>query len=145
MLPRRMAARLRKPLIATACALTALGAAACGTQTVELAQDDPLRAGAVQFDRKCSGCHTLSASGSQGGAFEIKGRERVDGPSFDARPQTVEGVLYAIRNGGFSGAIMPENIVTGREAQQIAEFLAKYSGGESESEATQTSFGNEQE
>jgi len=43
--------------------------------------------------------------------------------------ETVGQVLYAIRNGGFSGAVMPENIVTGREAQQIAEFLAKHSGG----------------
>jgi hypothetical protein len=37
-------------------------------------------------------------------------------------------VLYAIRNGGFSGAIMPENIVVGKDAQAVAEFLAKYSG-----------------
>jgi mono/diheme cytochrome c family protein len=140
MLPRRMAPRLRTPLLATVCAL---GLSACGTQEVELAADDPLRQGAVQFDRKCSGCHTLSASGSQGGAFEIADRERIDGPSFDARPQTVNGVLYAIRNGGYSGAIMPENIVTGREAQQIAHFLEKYAGREGESEGTQTSFGNE--
>jgi hypothetical protein len=41
----------------------------------------------------------------------------------------VENVLYAIRNGGYSGAIMPENIVVGDEAQAVAEFLAKYSGG----------------
>ena len=37
-------------------------------------------------------------------------------------------MLYAIRNGGFSGAIMPENIVVGEDAQAVAEFLAKYSG-----------------
>ena len=37
-------------------------------------------------------------------------------------------MLFAIRNGGFSGAIMPENIVVGDEAQAVAEFLAKYSG-----------------
>jgi hypothetical protein len=37
-------------------------------------------------------------------------------------------VLYAIRNGGFSGAIMPENIVVGKDAQAVAQFLAKYSG-----------------
>jgi mono/diheme cytochrome c family protein len=144
MLPRRMTAAVRKPLLAASLAAAALGLAACGTQSVDLAADDPNRQGAVLFDQKCSGCHTLSKSGSQGGAFEIADRERIDGPSFDARPQTVAGVLYAIRNGGYSGAIMPENIVTGREANAIARFLAKYSGTEGESESTQTSFGNEQ-
>jgi hypothetical protein len=37
-------------------------------------------------------------------------------------------VLYAIRNGGFSGAIMPENIVVGNDAQDVAAFLSKYAG-----------------
>ena len=37
-------------------------------------------------------------------------------------------MLYAIRNGGFSGAIMPENIVVGDDAQDVAHFLAQYSG-----------------
>jgi len=37
-------------------------------------------------------------------------------------------VLYAIRNGGFSGAIMPENIVLGENAHAVANFLAAYSG-----------------
>ncbi len=37
-------------------------------------------------------------------------------------------MLYALRNGGFSGAIMPENIVVGDDAQAVAGFLAQYSG-----------------
>jgi hypothetical protein len=37
-------------------------------------------------------------------------------------------VLYAIRNGGFSGAIMPENVVVGENAKAVAAFLAQYSG-----------------
>ena len=40
-------------------------------------------------------------------------------------------MLFAIRNGGFSGAIMPANIVTGEEADAVATFLEKYSGRES--------------
>ena len=58
--------------------------------------------------------------------------EHTDGPNFNVRREEVDGVLYAIRNGGFSGAIMPENIVTGEEAQHVAEFLAKYAGREAE-------------
>ena len=34
-------------------------------------------------------------------------RERVDGPNLNQRKETTDDVLYAIRNGGFSGAIMP--------------------------------------
>ena len=34
-------------------------------------------------------------------------RERMDGPNFNSARRTTDAVLYAIRNGGFSGAIMP--------------------------------------
>jgi len=135
MLARRMGAR-RRILVCLAVAVPALGAAACGTQQVELASSNPERRGAVLFDTHCSGCHNLDVTGSQGGAFKIEDRERVDGPDFNARKETVPQVLYAIRNGGFSGAIMPENIVTGDEAEAIARFLARYSGRQQESEAT---------
>jgi hypothetical protein len=37
-------------------------------------------------------------------------------------------VIYAIRNGGFSGAIMPQNIVVGENAEKVAAFVAKYAG-----------------
>jgi hypothetical protein len=37
-------------------------------------------------------------------------------------------VIYAIRNGGFSGAIMPQNIVVGADAQKVTAFVAKYAG-----------------
>ena len=39
-----------------------------------------------------------------------------------------DDVLFAIRNGGFSGAIMPANVVVGKDAQLVADFLDKYSG-----------------
>jgi hypothetical protein len=40
----------------------------------------------------------------------------------------VTRVLYAIQNGGFSGAIMPQNIVVGKEAEDVARFVATYAG-----------------
>ena len=52
-----------------------------------------------------------------------------NGPNFNVRcerPQT--RVLYAIENGGFSGAIMPQNIVVGQQARDVAQFVATYSG-----------------
>ncbi|HEY3020618.1 MAG TPA: c-type cytochrome [Solirubrobacteraceae bacterium] len=132
-------------------ALAVLGAAAtavtaCGSEEVNVAPSDSavVKRGAQLFADRCSGCHTFSRTGAQGGAFKIKDRERVDGPSFDARKETVPQALYAIRNGGFSGAIMPENIVTGAEAQAVAEFLAKYSGRGGASESTGASPGPSQ-
>lgn len=37
-------------------------------------------------------------------------------------------MLYAIQNGGFSGAIMPGNIIVGDDALLVARFVAKYAG-----------------
>ena len=51
---------------------------------------------------------------------------RTNGPNFDFRKEQVQQVLYAIRNGGFSGA-SPE-IVLGAQAAGSPSFLAKYPG-----------------
>jgi mono/diheme cytochrome c family protein len=105
----------------------ALALGACGTQGVKVADDDPNYTGAVLFADRCSGCHSLDAAGAQGSA----NRElRNQGPNLNQRVESVDNVLYAIRNGGYSGAIMPQNIVTGDDAQAVAEFVAKYSGGD---------------
>jgi mono/diheme cytochrome c family protein len=118
-----------------ACALGAVAAAAivagCGSQGVSVSQSDPTHKGAELFATHCSGCHTLAVAGTMGSATKVRDRERVDGPNFNTRHETVDNVLYAIRNGGFSGAIMPENIVLGKDAQAVAQFLAKYAGRQS--------------
>jgi mono/diheme cytochrome c family protein len=108
-------------LIAVAATAVAVG---CGTEGVDV--DDPaLQEGADLFAERCSGCHTLSAAGTQGSANRS---QRAQGPDFDQRTETTEDVLFAIRNGGFSGAIMPQNIVVGEDAQKVAEFVAEYAG-----------------
>jgi hypothetical protein len=58
----------------------------------------------------------------------VRTSERKDGPNFNQRKESVEDVLYAIRNGGFSSGPMPQNIVVGPVAQKVAEFVARYSG-----------------
>jgi len=94
---------------------------------VESASDER---GAQLFNERCSGCHTLGVASSQGSKAEgeVSGGERTNGPSFDTRRVNADDVLFAIRNGGFSGAIMPANIVVGDDAQAVADFLEKYSG-----------------
>jgi mono/diheme cytochrome c family protein len=124
--------RRRAATSAAVLALAAAGVAACGEQEVELNADRgdnaSIKRGAELFHERCSGCHTLSAAATEGSNNSVKYQERTDGPSFDQRTEQVDQVLYAIRNGGFSGAIMPQNIVVGQEAQDVAEFVAAYSG-----------------
>ena len=118
----------RRVTIAACLAAAAAFVAACGPSAVKLAEDDPNHRGAVIFAERCGSCHTLEAAGTQGSTFDVADREREDGPNFNDRKETVEDVIFAIQNGGFSGAIMPENIVTGEEMRQVAEFVAKYAG-----------------
>jgi mono/diheme cytochrome c family protein len=108
------------------CCAGVLGA--CGSQGISVSKSSPYYRGAVLFRDHCSGCHTLATVGAQGSATSIKDRLRTNGPNFNIRKENSEQVLYAIHNGGFSGAIMPENIVLGAEAREVANFLAKYSG-----------------
>ena len=109
----------------TAIAAAALPLGACGSEGISVPDDDPNHAGAVLFAERCSGCHTLAAAGTQGSANRAL---RNEGPNLDQRTETVNDVLFVIRNGGFSGAIMPQNIVVGDEAQAVAEFVAAYAG-----------------
>jgi len=129
----------RRVLAAASILAIGAGVTACGSEDVSptVKKDDPAIArGADLFAERCAGCHTLDVVGAQGGATLIKDRERVDGPNFNVRRETTDSVLYAIRNGGFSGAIMPENIVVGREADDVAAFLSKYAGRERKAEIT---------
>jgi Cytochrome c len=116
-------------MILLACAV-ALGA--CGSQGISVPKSSPYYRGAVIFRDHCSGCHTLATVGAEGSATSIKNRLPTNGPNFNFRKENPEQVLYAIHNGGFSGAIMPENIVLGTEAREVANFLAKYSGLQSQ-------------
>ena len=120
--------------------------AACG-KSIEVPKSQPfLRHGAELFNMRCAGCHTLDAAATSGSKSkrEIKGGERTNGPNFNVRHETRQSVLFAIRNGGFSGAIMPSNIVVGRDAQAVAAFLAKYAGksGSASSDASSNSAGS---
>jgi mono/diheme cytochrome c family protein len=118
---------------ALACALL-LGA--CGSQGIQLPKSSPYYRGAVIFRDHCSGCHTLGVVGAEGSATNISNRVKTNGPNFDYRKENVENVLYALRNGGFSGDIMPENVVVGENAQAVADFLAKYAGLQAEKVAS---------
>ncbi len=118
----------RADLLALPAAALAMAATGCGDQ-IDV-PEGPDREAATIFLQRCSGCHTFDAAASQGSRppRKVTGGERTNGPNFNVRKESVEDVLFAIRNGGFSGAIMPANIVVGEDAQKVAEFVAEYAG-----------------
>ena len=114
---------------------------ACGSQGISSSvssQSAAVQSGAKLFSERCSGCHTFDVAGAQGSATKVSDREKVDGPNLNVRKVCYDSVIYALQNGGYSGAIMPANIVVGKEAQQVAAFVATYSGKEAPTVASPT-------
>ena len=115
------------------CAVAAAILAGCGGEIT--VPDDQVVAhqGAELFNERCSGCHSLDPANAYGSkpTGALQGGERTNGPNFNVRKVSRDDALFAMRNGGFSGAIMPANIVVGEQAEAIADFLSEYSGKES--------------
>lgn len=112
---------------------------ACGTQHVQVPKADPSyssdAAAAQLFNQRCGGCHTLSYAGTFGSGQNPRTYEAINGPNFNVRcERPVQRVLYAIENGGFSGAIMPQNVVVGAQAREVAKFVARYAGRQAPSQ-----------
>jgi plastocyanin/mono/diheme cytochrome c family protein len=122
--------RPAKVLLTVVAAIAATGlATACGTEKIGIAKDNPNHTGAVLFNQRCGGCHTLSYAVTHGSAANVRSAQIVNGPNFDVRcERPVTRVLYAIQNGGFSGATMPQNVVVGPQAIDVAKFVASYAG-----------------
>ena len=120
---------MTRPIV-IACLLAASALAGCGGDIEVPESDQAAHNGAVLFNERCSGCHTFEAANAYGSKPEgqLQGGERTNGPNFDVRKVSRDDALFAIRNGGFSGAIMPANVVTGKEAEEVADFLSEYSG-----------------
>jgi mono/diheme cytochrome c family protein len=106
--------------------------AGCGGEIEVPESETTAHRGAVLFNERCSGCHTFEAANAYGSkpTGELQGGERTNGPNFDQRKESRDDVLFAIRNGGFSGGIMPANVVVGEDAEAVADFVAKYSGSD---------------
>ena len=72
------------------------------------------------FGRRCASCHTLKAANA---VAEI-------GPNLDAAPRTKAVVLDAIEKGRSNGnGQMAANLYTGQDAEDVASFVAKATGG----------------
>jgi mono/diheme cytochrome c family protein len=82
------------------------------------------------FVQHCGSCHTLDAAGTVG---QI-------GPNLDDIAINEKDVLFAIRTGGGRhtrgqetgpSGNMPRNLVTGKDAQEVAAFVAASASGSS--------------
>jgi mono/diheme cytochrome c family protein len=110
--------------------------AACGTQRINVPAGTPQHTGAVLFSQRCAGCHTLSYAGTHGSAPNLRTAQAISGPNFNQRcERPITRVLYAIENGGFSGAYMPQNVVVGQDAVDVAKFVATYAGRQAPGQA----------
>ncbi len=123
-----ISARMRVLVLA---ALTAavIVLSGCGSEKIPVPASNPLHQGAVLFSQRCAGCHTFAYAATHGSAANVRSSQANNGPNFDIRcERPIARVLYAIENGGFSGAYMPQNIVAGAQAIDVAKFVATYSG-----------------
>jgi hypothetical protein len=123
----------RLVLISLAVSAVAFTVSACGTQHTGVPKADPTyssdEAAAQLFNQRCGGCHTLSYAGTSGSGQNPRTYLNISGPNFNQRcERPVDRVLYAIENGGFSGAYMPQNIVVGKQAYEVAMFVARFAG-----------------
>ena len=97
--------------------------AGCGGEIEVPESDTTAHRGAELFNQRCSGCHTLRrrrTPTARSRPSQLQGGERTNGPNFNVRQESRDDVLFAIRNGGFSGAIMPANVVVGGEAHEVS-------------------------
>lgn len=74
--------------------------------------------GKLIFTQSCGTCHTLGDAGTNG---QI-------GPNLDDLAPDQKQVLAAIKNGGSGSGTMPANIVTGKEAQDVSDYVASVAG-----------------
>jgi mono/diheme cytochrome c family protein len=126
----RMSRSIRVLLLSSTSIAVAALSAACGTERISVPKSRPiLYQGAVLFSQRCSGCHTLSYAATHGSAPNVRTAMAISGPDFNVRcERPVTRVLYAIENGGFSGAYMPQNVVVGQDARDVAMFVSTYAG-----------------
>ena len=71
---------------------------------------------AETFASTCGGCHTLKAAGTNG---EV-------GPNLDELKPDADAVKTAIETGP---SVMPENLLKGAEADEVAQYVADNAGG----------------
>ncbi len=87
-------------------------------QTATAAATTASAAGEKLFTSACGSCHTLSAAGTTG----------TTGPNLDQLQPDQAQVEAAIANGGTGSGVMPKGLYTGKEAQEVAQYVSSVAG-----------------
>lgn len=72
------------------------------------------------FVAKCSGCHTLQAAGTSGKV----------GPNLDDLKPDAAQVRAALMAGGTGSGTMPKGLYAGKDAQEVAAYVAAAAGSQ---------------
>lgn len=140
-----MRSRFLASSLAVALAGGALALAGCGGAENTLATAD-VEAGKTKFVQQCGGCHAMADAGTKG----------VSGPNLDdafgpSREQGFEDTQFfgvvkrwikiapqAPLPGSYPVA-MPQNLVTGKDADDVSAYVAKFAGLTPESDVRELS------
>jgi cbb3-type cytochrome c oxidase subunit III len=119
---------------------TALLAAGCGTGGKAVAHADTQN-GQKLFTANCGGCHTLAAAGTSGtvgpNLDDAFGPSRAQG----FKQSTIQNVvLLQIRD---ASKPMPDNLVTGENAQDVAAYVATVAGTAGATSKPPSELGND--
>jgi plastocyanin len=100
------------------------GAAGCGRD----GGGDNEIAGKEAFVQKCGSCHTLARAGTKG--IQGPNLDQAFGParSDGLGEKTVEGVVHRQIAHPRRGSIMPQGLVSGAEAKDVAAYVAAVAG-----------------
>jgi mono/diheme cytochrome c family protein len=74
--------------------------------------------GKLIFTQSCGTCHVLQDAGTSGQV----------GPPLDTLKPNKSRVLSAIEKGGTGSGAMPANIVSGKDAEAVSEYVASVAG-----------------
>jgi mono/diheme cytochrome c family protein len=127
--------RAARPVLA----LIAVGTAAFGLAACQTTKGDSadLEAGKTLFTGQCGYCHVLADAGSKGGQLD---NPATDGPNLD---DAFRGARWSgWKDSQFEGVVMrwiktaqppmPRDIVTGKDAENIAAYVASVAGKDME-------------
>src|SRR5205085_12370098 len=101
MISARMSRAAKLLLLSSGSVVLAVAVTACGTERIRVSKSQgSVYQGAVLFNQRCSGCHTLAFAATHGSAANVRTAQYNNGPNFDIRcERPVTRVLYAIENG----------------------------------------------
>jgi cbb3-type cytochrome c oxidase subunit III len=130
---------VRRGFLAALAALAlALTLSACGTGGRVSASAD-IQNGRALFQQKCAGCHALQAVGSQGGIGPNLDDSFAEARSEGYKESAIANIVHdqirfagqyatAENNPNYLTANMPQNLVTGQDADDVAAFVAANAG-----------------